>query len=112
MHHPGAPSGSAAGVKLASRLTKASLAMLGMCSSILMPHALLLCSDPAQPLPAWRRAIVVAGSKSTKVILAMLGVWVRFHGWENVERGRQEHAVVIFNHVSFVSGRNFPNKCV
>lgn len=62
-----------------------------------------LDSDPAQPLPPLRRAVVVAGSKATKVILAMLGVWVRVRGWDNVESGRRQHAVVIFNHVSFVS---------
>jgi hypothetical protein len=61
-------------------------------------------SEPAQPLPPLRRAVVVAGSKATKVILAMLGVWVRVRGWDNVESGRRQHAVVIFNHVSFVSG--------
>ena len=59
-------------------------------------------SDPAQPLPPLRRAVVVAGSKATKVILAMLGVWVRVRGWDNMESGRRQHAVVIFNHVSFV----------
>ena len=50
--------------------------------------------------------MVVAGSKATKVILAMLGVWVRVRGWGNMESGRRQHAVVIFNHVSFVSGRS------
>lgn len=71
------------------------------------------CSDPSQPLPAWRRRVVVFGSKSTKVMLAMLGVWVRMRGWENMERGQKEHAVVIFNHVSFVSdaaSQNIPIK--
>ena len=37
------------------------------------------------------------------MILPLLGVRVTYSGWENVERGRQLHALVLFNHTSFVS---------
>lgn len=51
-------------------------------------------SRPAeQPLPRWRRAMVVAGSQCPRAMLLALGFWVRYRGWENVEEGRREHAV-------------------
>ena len=41
--------------------------------------------------------------QATCVILPLLGFRVTYSGWENVERGRQLHALVLFNHTSFVS---------
>jgi len=51
------------------------------------------CRPAEQPLPRWRRAMVVAGSQCPRAMLLALGFWVRYRGWENVEEGRKQHAV-------------------
>lgn len=73
-----------------------------------LPTSLVLRRDITQPLPPWRRRVVLLGSQATRVILPLLGFWVRVRGWDNVEEGRQLHAVVLFNHVSFVSAPATP----
>ena len=37
--------------------------------------------------------MVVAGSQCTRVLLLVLGFWVRYSGWDNVAKGRELHAV-------------------
>jgi len=61
------------------------------------------CSDLQQPLPAWRRRLVVAGSRFTGGVLLALGYRVRYHGLDNIRRGRELRAIVLFNHMAFVS---------
>lgn len=57
--------------------------------------------DLTQPLPRWRRRLVLFASCFARVVLWALGYRLTWRGLDNIRRGADVRAMIVFNHAAF-----------